>query len=558
MKSKVLAIAIVIIVILATAGVVYIAYNPTATAPGGTASNVIYVATNGNDNNDGLSQSTAKLTLNGALVAMPNFPSYGTIMVSEGRYSGDGNKDLSIINKNVNFFGAGASKTVIEIGGTGWSFFISASNVIIRDISMQNGSGVPTQSLGLAASQKQAGGAIANYGNLTLERCDFRNNGRPPETEMGGAIFNAGTLTVTDTSFDHNSAVKGGAIYNLNSVNLLNSTFTSNSVIWNWMPEDQGGAIFNDGAMNITQSVFSSNRAIEGGAIFNKEYLHVLGSTFSINEARFPEDPQTMSGKGAAIFNAETLVIDQSAFNNNMGEHGGAIINNKITSVSNSSFAGNSAENGGALQILGKTTVRSTSFTNNHVSHNGGAINVETGYCDAQFCDFTNNQAELGGAFNSAVSGSNLNYCRLIGNSDTNYVKGDSIWSEVNTDARYNWWGENYPDLDQLAHSQYGTVKKEPYMMLREFTSYNVTTDSGTITTTLCYDSDGVYHAPNTWHFPIVMMAYYEAAYGSVSATSTVFVWGSTIVEYSGDRSDPYIVIYVTVDSQKLAAEVFH
>jgi hypothetical protein len=107
------------------------------------------------------------------------------------------------------------------------------------------------------------GGAIYNYGTMTLIQCTLSDN----SNGNGGAIYNTGTLTLTQCTLSGNSAISGGAIRNsLGTVTLNQSTLSSNST-----PGGGGGAIRNEGTFAITQSTLSGNFASLGGAIYNEK-----------------------------------------------------------------------------------------------------------------------------------------------------------------------------------------------------------------------------------------------------------------------------------------------
>jgi hypothetical protein len=99
-----------------------------------------------------------------------------------------------------------------------------------------------------SGSYAQYGGAIANFGTMTLAGCYVQNstayggvNGR-----LGGGIYNAGNLTVSNSHVWYNSAQGGygGGIYNAGTAAALtvsNSTFSNNSPDNIFDPYTDGG-----------------------------------------------------------------------------------------------------------------------------------------------------------------------------------------------------------------------------------------------------------------------------------------------------------------------------
>ena len=118
------------------------------------------------------------------------------------------------------------------------------------------------------------GGAIANYGDLTVSHALFENNNSRGDEGFpgrGGAIFNLGNLVVRDTTFRGNSATdqdtdfaQGGAVYNEGTATITRSTFVGNAA---GLPDSQGGgaAIANLGAgvLTLSNSTVSGNSGTE-------------------------------------------------------------------------------------------------------------------------------------------------------------------------------------------------------------------------------------------------------------------------------------------------------
>jgi predicted outer membrane repeat protein len=557
LASRFIVISVAAIVILATVSVVVMATLPNPESPKATAT-VVYVATNGNDRNDGLSPNTAKLTINAAVQVIPSAPGSGTVRIAQGVYSGDGNRNITISNKYIAITGAGSNLTAIELGGVSWAFEVIGGNVAFSDLAINNGAGIPF----VSGKTQLMGGAIINSGTASLARCGFSFNGRPPQTQNGGVIFNTGAMTIADTFFYDNHAVKGAGIYNEGALSITNSSFTSNSAIVNWMPEEQGGAIYSTGDLVVTKSTFNSNRAMNGGAVYNMNNMTIDGCSFTGNHATMPQYTKTMKLFGGAIFTNGYSWVMNSAFTSNEAEFGGAINNDQGISIDNCSFTNNSAaESGGALFINGYTLLSDSMFLHNNAALNGGAIVVSEGLTDIEACDFVANHAgNMAGALDvlPLFPNVNIHFCRLLNNTDDPYYKGDQIFSEGSIDASFNWWGTNTPDLDYWAHSQYGKVTKEPYLVLRTDFIYNYATDLGTMVTSLCYDSLGVYHDPSIMHVPDTSLAQYYADWGTVNATTSVFVNGETSVGFAGDPIQGYGDYFITVDMQTNWFEVVH
>ncbi len=110
----------------------------------------------------------------------------------------------------------------------------------------------------LVGNEAQFGGAIANFGTMTLSGCDVSSNhayGFFLGSDVGGGIYNAGSLTVSGGDLSINSAAEGGGIYNAGTTTVSGCTLSGDSA-------SSGGAIYNAGgasALTVLDSIFSSD-----------------------------------------------------------------------------------------------------------------------------------------------------------------------------------------------------------------------------------------------------------------------------------------------------------
>jgi hypothetical protein len=200
-----------------------------------------------------------------------------------------------------------------------------------------------------------AGGAIQNFGKLTLDSVVVRNS----HADGNGAIFQEPCndcldplLTVTHSLFQNNSTGSGGSAITMEGGNatVSDSTFTGNS-------GPSGGAIYIYSnstfkvSMSIDRCTFTGNSAVpfSGGAIA-VEVLNA-GSSVSITNDTFTSNSATgPTGQGSAIYvgAAPVTITNCTISGNNAAAAGGAVyfdVRTPATIVNNTIVASNSGGN---------------------------------------------------------------------------------------------------------------------------------------------------------------------------------------------------------------------
>jgi hypothetical protein len=156
---------------------------------------------------------------------------------------------------NLTITGPGASTLSIDgQGATGILSIDFNTTVKISGLTLENGN-----------SSSGYGGAIENFGNLTLTDCVLSGN---TASVGGGAIQNTyGLVTVTGCTISGNSAgIFGGGVENVQgSLTILDSTVANNS------SGNQGGGLDNIAAtMTMVNCTVSANSATSvGGGLYN-------------------------------------------------------------------------------------------------------------------------------------------------------------------------------------------------------------------------------------------------------------------------------------------------
>ena len=296
----------IILILLFTISIIFISSIGSVSAD----SSLIYInGSSGNDDNDGLSWETSKLTIKNASGSVSN---HGAVNIADGEYTGVNNTHI-VIDKNIHIVGQSREGTIINGANTDCLFLvINGVNVSITNLTLANGN-------------YSTGGAIVNQGNLTVSNCNFVNN---TALWAGGAIYSnkdnpSVNLALNNCNFFNNSAREGGAICSLQTgsdiiLNIINCNFTNNTAIMD------GGAIIAIG-MNVMGSTFTNNSAFTGGAIQGVSTTIITDTKFTNNTAQIA---------GGAIFSMEdTLPL--------------------ILTLNNCDFLNNSAHDGGAIQRVG-------------------------------------------------------------------------------------------------------------------------------------------------------------------------------------------------------------
>ena len=214
-----------------------------------------------------------------------------------------------------------------------------------------------------------SGGAIANYGTLTVTRSILSDN----SAVTAGAIANYGTMTVDGDTVSGNSAINAGGIGNAGTLTLAKSALSGNAAAY-------GGGIANVGQLTVTTSIISQNsvNGLGGGGIDNFGTLTVTNSTLSGNSA-------TMNNNGS----------------------GGGIVNFGTLTVANSTLSGNSASvTGGGIDNFGTLMVTNTTLSENTAAQAAGIGNhgtfIVTSSAPSASSGVADGTGSVGGPFNNS------------------------------------------------------------------------------------------------------------------------------------------------------------
>ena len=256
----------------------------TVTVPSGTK----YVATNGNDSNDGNSSVSPYLTLSHAI----SQASCGyTINVAAGTYTDD-KLDLTSTHDGISIVGAGMGSTIFQQSGSGDHFMEiknNANTITISDLTIQN----------YDENNNGAGIDITTDGTVTLEDIHFHNNSTTSSAD-GAAVFidNDAIVTVDRCKFTSNT------IYNSNSSN--------------------GSAIGTEKTLTLKNSLFYDNTCAYGtNAAYSGHIFIRTAASNGVTSIINYHHSENNAGNPVSMYDADggTVTFKNCLFHNNTASH---------------------------------------------------------------------------------------------------------------------------------------------------------------------------------------------------------------------------------------------
>ncbi|MFN2135665.1 MAG: choice-of-anchor Q domain-containing protein [Candidatus Promineifilaceae bacterium] len=234
------------------------------------------------------------------------------------------------------------------------------------------------------------GGSIENLGSLTLRHVVIQNSKTEP-TYAGGAIANYGALTIENSQFDYNAAGNGGALYLVNadgSATITDTLFRGNTASAEVSTGWGGAIVLWDGALLAAKNTrFDSNTALAGGAI----YGDTDDTTIALSEGTAIVANTAKNGYSGGLYSTGHLDLSEVTVSNNSG---GGVYSLGDLKAYGSTFSGNIAEGGAGLDNRGKAVIENSTFSGNHGGLGAGMIN--SGTASLFFVTFSDNEGASG------------------------------------------------------------------------------------------------------------------------------------------------------------------
>jgi hypothetical protein len=239
----------------------------------------------------------------------------------------------------------------------------------------------------------------------------------------GGAIQNFGSLTLNSSSVLNNFALSGGGI----DSNALTNLSLNNSIIDGNTGGIQGGGVFFTGTLfDINNSTISNNTSVRAGGFWNS------GGTLTMNYSTVSFNSATGNQSGGFENSGIATINNSTISNNSAASNGGGATNNSTLTINNSTFSNNTAVNEGAglFNANGTTNLNYSTVSANIASSVAGGLTLFGGTINLQSSIVAGNQAAVPANADCNTSVVSLGYnlsgintgCGLSGTGDINVV----------------------------------------------------------------------------------------------------------------------------------------
>ncbi len=443
-----------------------------------------------------------------------------TVVIAPGRYTGQGNFNISFMSKAITVRSTEpndpcvVAATVVDCNNNGTGFILAYSddaNRALQGLTIINGfasegGAISWTGKGMISNcvisncRAGAGGGIFISGILpeptagpTISNCVIKSNIANSLNGGGGIYCKWVCATIIDCEIAGNyAAFSGGGIYSDGISTITRCIISGNRADVTQNNEGGGGIFCLKGGALITDCLIENNSAFNGGGIFTPMYL----TGGRIRPPLPPEKQKTIirdcivreniaTDRGAGIFCSNSggpdYITGCRIHGNRVeqGDGGGAycewaewVTNSK--SFANCIFSGNTAENGGGLyseNARGQTRITNCTFSRN-IARNlaGGLWLTKPRIINSIIWGNTAGSGSIADAQLTAVENEGVEFNCIqdddpndaivpFGSEDNNNIDDDPMFV-MSPDDGGDGWGDDpqTPQVDEGANDNYGDL----------------------------------------------------------------------------------------------------
>jgi len=366
---------------------------------------------------------------------------YDVVVVSDGNYTGERNKDLDFGGKAITVKSEnGPDNCVIDCENSGRGFYFQSGekkDSVVDGLTIRNGYiGVrcddrssPTIK-NCVIKGNQSWGILCRESSPRIAGCTVSENSRGISCGYGPA-GSAMTVVVTDCVISNN--LEAGILCGSSTIATIENCIVSGNSSWSW----PGGAIRCGYETTITNCVIEDNTTC--GVVCGR-WTEIVGCTIRDNNSAYERGGGVSCEEGR-------LTIQECRITNNVGwrEGGGVYCKEGSVTITNSTITGNFVKGGrdnyGGGIYCGddaELAVTNCTLTGNFVDRGGGGICCRgTGACEVSNCVLWGNEASEGPEIYLWGSDAWVRYSDVEGGQDGVYIDPSSVldWGAGNIDA---------------------------------------------------------------------------------------------------------------------------
>ncbi|MHC4737571.1 MAG: right-handed parallel beta-helix repeat-containing protein [Planctomycetota bacterium] len=395
--------------------------------------------------------------------AAVNAAYYGdTVLVADGTYTGDGNRDIEVDGKGITVRSEnGPENCIIDCNAMwsehhrGFTFHNNQDvNSVIEGFTIING---------LTWDEGGGAGIICQDSRLTISNCNIRGNtasgrgGYAAGISVIDGIYLINNCTISNNSGEHDGS--GGISCENSALTISNSTVTDN------FSERRRGGIFcsDDSDVAITNCTISGNSGYwEGGGIECYQSCMII-SDCNISGNRAEESWWYSQGGGIKCYDSSSTIINCIISGNT---DGGIYCKDSTSTISNCKISGNitckdttvgqCGGYGGGIYCEGtSSTIKNCIISGNTSGDEGGGICFKNSSSIISNCTFAGNSSYNGNSL-ACISPWQAQYpssvevgnCILWNGGDEIFNNDGSTITVSYSNIQAGWPGEGNIDAD--------------------------------------------------------------------------------------------------------------